>query len=270
MANTCPIGIDVERLRDRVRTTYERVALTPSGAFHFHTGADYAIEFLRYPREELDALPDACTARFAGVGNPHRLGTIGAGAVVLDHACGAGMDLLLAARRVGSHGRAIGVDLTPAMRAAARTAARLAGLESIVEIREGTFEDLPVEDASVDYVLSNGVLNLAPDKERVLAEIARVLRPGGELLLADVVLERELAPSTRRNPDLSAACVGGALTEERLGALAAQAGLVDCTLVERFDCFRNTVLERKFRGRLRVQGANFRARKPSFTNSGSR
>lgn len=116
MAMTCPIGFDSGHLRDRVRQTYTQLAGDPAGGFHFNVGPDYAIELLGYPRDEVTSLPAVSTARFAGVGNPHCVGDIAPGSVVLDHACGAGMDLLLAARRVGASGRAIGVDLTEAMR----------------------------------------------------------------------------------------------------------------------------------------------------------
>ena len=112
---------------------------------------------------------------------------------MLDHACGAGMDLLLAAGKVGSRGRAIGIDMTPAMIECATRAARQAGLSRIAEFREGYYESLPVPDASVDVVISNGVLNLSPDKHRVMAEVFRVLKPGGHLYLADVVVQQELS-----------------------------------------------------------------------------
>lgn len=261
MISYCPAGFDTAGLRHQVRAMYEGVAQTPHGNFHFHRGLDYAVEQLRYERSELTDLPTISTARFAGVGNPHRIGSIAAGATVLDHACGAGMDLLLAARRVGVRGRAIGVDMTPGMRDCAAAAAREAGLENVVEIRAGVFENLPVEDESVDYVISNGVVNLAPDKMQVFSEIRRVLRPGGHLYLADVVLQRELAPMARNNPDLWAACVGGALTEPALLQCAGNAGLQQGRIVEHFDCFRNTSVERKFSRDLKIYGVNFHARK---------
>lgn len=262
MATTCPVGFDGERLREQVQRTYERVALDPASGFHFSVGPEYAIRALGYPRAEVESLPATSTARFAGVGNPLSIGAIPEGAVVLDHACGAGMDLLLAARRVGASGRAIGVDLTPAMRECAERAAAEAGLGGVVDIRAGAFEALPVEDASVHFVISNGVVNLAPNKHRVFAEIARVLRPGGHLYLADVVVERELSLAVRSNPDLWSACVGGALTEGELGSLAAGAGLVDGQVVQYFDSFRNTSVERKLGRALRVRGVTFHARKP--------
>jgi len=261
MAATCPIGFDVEELRAQVRATYDQVAREPNGEFHFHRGPDYATEYLLYDRQELATLPDECAARFAGVGNPHRIGSIERGETVLDHACGAGVDLLLAAQKVGPEGRAIGVDMTPAMRECATEFARQAGLADIVEVREGVFEDLPVEDESVDVVISNGVVNLAPDKNRVFQEIYRVLKPGGRLFLADVVVQRELTLEARSNPDLWAACIGGALPEPELLELTAAAGFLNGRIVERFDCFRNTSAEDKVSKDLHVAGINFFARK---------
>jgi len=259
MALTCPIGFDVERLRAEIRATYTRLARAPEGDFHFHRGPAYAANQLGYDAAELDQLPPASTARFAGVGNPLLIGPVHAGETVLDHACGAGMDLLLAARRVGPAGRALGVDMTPAMCAQVITAAAQAGLGDRVEVRTGVFEDLPVDSASVDVLISNGVVNLAPDKPRVFREIARVLRPGGRLYLADVVVARELKPEVREDPALWAACIGGALREQELGELAAAAGLHGGRITHRFDCFAGTTAGEKVSRDLRVQGANFRA-----------
>jgi len=255
----CPVGFDTARLRERIDLTYDRLAREPESRFHFNVGVDYAVRELRYDRSELESLPAVSTSRFAGVGNPLRVGPVPQGACVLDHACGAGMDLLLAARRGGPAGKAIGVDLTPAMRECAEAAAREAAFESIVEIRHGAFEALPVEDGSIDIVISNGVINLAPDKDRVFSEIHRVLKPGGRLYLADVVAARELAASARGDPDLWAACIGGAVTEPELHALAARAGLKGGEIVERFECFRSTPLELKLSGGLKVYGASLRA-----------
>lgn len=261
MAATCPIRFDTERLREQVLSTYDRVASAPDGDFHFHRGPRYAVELLRYDADALAALPEAATARFAGVGNPHRIGPIAAGEIVLDHACGAGTDLLLAARRVGPAGRAIGVDMTPAMRAIASSAAQNAGLGDVVDIRAGLYENLPVENASVDVAISNGVVNLAPDKRQVFAEIRRVLKPGGRLYLADVVVQRELTFEVRSNPDLWAACIAGALPEAELACLADSVGLRDGRITERFDCFRGTGAAAKVSADLRVQAVNFLARR---------
>ena len=261
MAFSCPVGFDVERLRSQVRATYDRVAREPGGEFHFHRGLRYAVDFLHYDEAELALLPARSTARFAGVGNPLRVGPIAPGETVLDHACGGGMDLLLAARRVGPGGRAIGVDMTPAMCEAARASATDSGLAARVDIRSGFFEALPVEDESVDVVISNGVVNLSPDKLDVFREIHRVLRPGGRLYLADVIVQRELKVEVRDDPDLWAACIGGALPEPELAEIALEVGLAAPRIVERFDCFRDTSAEAKVARDLRVHAVNFFARK---------
>jgi len=269
MALTAPANFDTGYLREQVRVEYDRVAREPQGKFHFHRGPEYAASFLGYDPAELANLPEESTARFAGVGNPLRIGDttpgvqpLRPGDTVLDHACGAGMDLLLAARRIGPSGRAIGVDMTPAMRDCATAAADLAGLSNIVDIRDGLYENLPIQSRSIDVVISNGVLNLSPDKPRVMSEIARVLKPGGRLFLADVVVQRELSLKSRSNPDLWAACVGGALTESEFFELFAQAGLVDSRIVQRFNCFMGTAAEQKVSKQLFIHGANFYARKP--------
>jgi len=259
MAATCPSGFDVDRLRERIRGTYDRLARSPRGEFHFHRGLEYAVQRLGYDRFELSSLPEACTERFAGVGNPLRIGPVSAGETVLDHACGAGLDLLLAARRVGPSGKAVGVDMTPAMREQATAAAAQAGLSDVVEVREGLFEDLPVADASVDVVISNGVVNLSPDKPRVFREIARVLRPGGRLYLADVVVLRELSLAVRGNSELWAACIAGALPEPELHELVASAAFTGGQIVERFDCFAGTATEGRVAAHLHVHAVNFLA-----------
>lgn len=263
MAATCPQGFDVARLRMRVQETYESVARDPHGDFHFHRGLAYAVRQLGYDRAELESLPRVATDAFAGVGNPHLGGPARPGEVVLDHACGAGMDLLLAARRIGPHGRAIGVDMTSGMRVRARLAIAEAGLEDRVEIREGVYEALPVDSETVDVVLSNGVVNLAPDKRAVFREIARVLRPGGRLLLADVVVHRELTLAAREDPDLWAACIAGALPEPELFDLAAEAGLESGRIVGRYDAFAGTSAEAKVSADLRVGAVSFVATKRS-------
>lgn len=262
MAFACPTGFDVGRLRQQVAATYTRVAERPDAGFHFHTGPEYAVDLLGYDRVELAALPRLATERFAGVGNPLAIGPLPQGAVVLDHACGAGTDLLLAVRRGGATARGIGVDLTPAMVEVASAAATEAALGRQIELHHGTYEALPLASGSVDVVLSNGVLNLAPDKIEVLREVFRVLKPGGALYLADVVVEHELSDVARGDPDLWAACVGGALTEEELFASVRDSGLASARITHRFDCFRRTSLQVKFGGALRVGAVNLFARKP--------
>jgi ubiquinone/menaquinone biosynthesis C-methylase UbiE len=261
MAAVCPLNFNVDHLREQVRVTYDQVARNPNGAYHFHRGAEYAHSFLGYDAEELAALPALCSERFAGVGNPLAIGPVTPGMTVLDHACGAGTDLLLAARRVGPAGRAIGLDMTPAMVECATTAARQAGLDTVVEVHQGFYEELPVADASVDVLISNGVLNLSPDKPQVLGEAFRVLKPGGRLYLADVVVQRELTYAARSNPDLWAACIGGALVESELEALARAVGFSDGHVVQRFNCFYGTSAEAKVAKDLFIQSVNFFARK---------
>ena len=201
MAVTCPIGFDVARLRAEVETMYSRVATAPGGDFHFHRGAPYASAFLGYDATELAALPLDVTSSFAGIGNPLAIAPIPAGATVVDIGSGAGTDLLLAARRVGPRGRAIGVDMTDAMRRRAIEGARRCGLDN-VEIRSGDATRLPVDDGEADIVISNGVLNLVPDKERAVAEIARVLEPGGRVQIADIVMGAVLPEAALRDIDL--------------------------------------------------------------------
>lgn len=263
MATSCPTGFDTQRLRSEVAKIYEAVARDPAGEFHFHRGPHYAADFLGYDLAELEALPASSTAAFAGVGNPLAAGPIGEGEVVVDVGCGAGTDLLLAARRVGAAGRAIGVDMTEAMRRRAVAAARAAGLAGRVDVREGVVESLPVEDASVDVVISNGVVNLTADKRAVFREIHRILRPGGRLFLADVVVQRPIRADARSRAELWAACVAGALSVNELHAHATAAGLVDGRIVEWFDAYRDTSAEQKVSRDLRVRGANFFARKPN-------
>jgi len=201
MALACPVDLDTLVLRKEIQSIYARVAADPSGDFHFHRGAAYAADRLGYDAGALASLPLENTSSFAGIANPHRIAPLSGGATVVDIGCGAGMDLLLAARAVGPSGRAIGIDMTEAMADKARAGARALGFDH-VEVRIGDALDLPVESNSVDFVLSNGVLNLTPDKQRAFSEVFRVLKPGGQFLYGDIVVARELSESTRRNIDL--------------------------------------------------------------------
>ena len=201
MAVTCPVDLDTIKLRQEIQSIYARVATDPSGAFHFHRGPKYAAELLGYDAEALAALPASSTESFAGVANPHRIKPIQAGATVVDIGCGAGMDLLLAATAVGPTGRAIGVDMTEAMAERSRSGAGALGFDH-VEVRVGDALALPVDSESVDVVISNGVLNLTPDKSIAFGEVFRVLKPGGEFLYGDIILGEELDEKLRKDVDL--------------------------------------------------------------------
>lgn len=201
MATSCPVDLDTIRLRAEISTIYARVAAEPGGDFHFHRGPAYAADLLGYDAAELAALPAESTAAFAGVSNPLAIAALAAGETVVDIGSGAGMDLMLAARRVGPTGRAIGVDMTPAMIERARASAQAISLEHL-EIRQGDAQALPIDDASVDVVISNGVINLTTDKVEAFSEIFRILKPGGRLQLGDIVVESELSEGIRRDVDL--------------------------------------------------------------------
>ena len=192
--------VDVDVLRDEIQKTYDDVATHTDQDFIFPTGRSWAQE-LGYPEPELARVPDATAESFAGVANHWLLGRIDPGSVVLDLGCGAGTDLLIAAQMTGPAGRVIGVDMTSAMLDRARASAHAMGIGHI-ELHESLIEELPLEDASVDVVISNGVIDLVPDKDAVFGEIDRVLRPGGRLQGADVVIHHEVSEDARARIDL--------------------------------------------------------------------
>jgi SAM-dependent methyltransferase len=173
----------------------------PRASFISVADSEYASTKLNYDAAELSELPGTVTESFAGVGNPHAIAPLPAGAIVVDIGCGAGMDLLLAASHVGQRGRAISVDMTEAMRDRARRSATACGL-AYVEVREGEATALPIEAESVDVVISNGILNLVPERRAAVAEIRRVLKPGGRVQIADIVLGVELPEDARQDIDL--------------------------------------------------------------------
>jgi arsenite methyltransferase len=192
--------VDVAVLRAEIQRTYTDVSVDQDKDFMFPTGRAWA-EDLGYPQPELSKVPDATVESFAGVANPWVLGPIEPGEVVLDLGCGAGTDLLVAAQMTGPAGRAVGVDMTPAMLALARSSADRMGLTD-VDLHEAVIERLPLPDASVDVVISNGVIDLVVDKDAVFGEIDRVLRPGGRVQLADVVIHQEVSEDARKRIDL--------------------------------------------------------------------
>jgi arsenite methyltransferase len=197
MTTEAPVDVDV--LREEIEKTYTDVSTDPAKDFLFPTGRAWAQD-LGYP-SELAQVPERTVESFAGVANPHVLGRIEPGQVVLDLGCGAGTDLLIAAQMVGPEGRAIGIDMTATMLDRARQSADEMGLGN-VELYQGLIESLPIPDESVDVVISNGVIDLVPDKDAVFAEIDRVLRPGGRLQVADVIIHTEVSEDARKRIDL--------------------------------------------------------------------
>ena len=193
-------GLDVQLLRTEIQRTYAAVSDEPDQEFMFPTGRGWAAD-LGYPADLLARVPDTSCESFAGVANPFSLGTLQPGEDVLDIGCGAGMDTLIAAQMVGPGGTVTGIDVTPAMVAKARRSATEMGLTTVT-IVEGSAEQLPFPDGSFDVVISNGVIDLIPDKDAVFSEIARVLRPGGRIQLADVTIQRPVSEEGRRNIDL--------------------------------------------------------------------
>ena len=193
-------GLDVDGLRRAIQEEYALVAAEPDRGFHFHTGRRLAA-ILVYDNEWLDGVPEATIASFAGTGNPFSLGRLMAGEHVIDVGCGAGIDSIIASKMVGVTGRVIGVDMTPAMVEKAREGAKEAAVHN-VEFRQGFGESLPVTDSWADVVISNGVLNLFPDKLAGLQEMARVLKPAGRLQIGDILVQKAVPDKGKRDINL--------------------------------------------------------------------
>ena len=228
-------ALDLEALRASIRAEYAAVANEPERGFHFHTGYRLAA-ILGYPQAWIERLPVGAVVSMAGTGNPFALGPLEPGEHVVDCGSGAGADALIAARMVGATGHVIGVDMTTEMLAAARANAADARLAN-VEFREGLLEALPIETGWADIVISNGVLNLVPDKAAAIGEMYRVLRPGGRLQAADIVLERPVSASSKQDVSLWTGCIAGGLLADELGALLSAAGFVDVEITPGGDVF---------------------------------
>jgi SAM-dependent methyltransferase len=251
-------AVDVDALCASIRIEYAAVADDPGRGFHFHTGRQLAA-ILDYPSDWLVNLPEGAVASMAGTGNPFALGEIMDGERVVDCGSGAGVDALIAARMVGPEGQVIGVDMTAEMVAKARASAADADLAN-VEIREGLLERLPIETGWADVVISNGVLNLVPDKAAALAEMHRVLRPGGRLQLADIILGRPVSAASKQDVSLWTGCIAGGLLADELESLVAAAGFTDVEVIAGSDVFAGAP-QQSSAASFGTRGAGVRARR---------
>jgi arsenite methyltransferase len=224
-----------------VRAMYTDVALHPEREYHFPTGKA-ACAFVGYPENRLAELPAASIESFAGVAYPFAANVIRAGDTVLDIGSGSGTDLQLAARIVGDRGQAIGLDMTAAMIQKLTACVAAAGVSN-VQLLEGNAEKIPLPDASVDVITSNGVLNLVPDKTAAFAEMHRVLKPGGRMQIGDIALGQPLSGDCVSNPKLWAECIVGATLEEEYLAMLRQAGFTHTEILGRLDYFSASVSE---------------------------
>lgn len=233
-----------EDIFNAVKSMYTDVASCPDKTFHFPTGRS-ACEYLDYPAEQLDTLPDSAVGSFAGVGNPLAARPLPPGAHVLDIGSGSGTDTLLAALQVGPDGQVYGLDLTRAMLDRLVIHAGLLGLDTVVPV-EGNAEDIPLPDNCVDVVISNGVINLVPDKPTAFAELYRVLRAGGRLQICDVAIGKnaDIIEAAREMTWLWAECIVGAVTEPEYEQLLQAAGFTDISLHTRQDYFARSPSEK--------------------------
>ena len=190
----------METLRCEIRREYADVATNPNKGFHFHTGRPLA-RLLGYSDELLEGLPESSIERLAGTGNPFALGPLAPGERVIELGCGGGMDTLIASRMVGAEGRVVAVDMTPEMLEKAQAGAAAIGAANI-DFQLGYIEDIPLPDGWADVIISNGVINLAPDKKRVFREMHRLLKPGGRLQIGDIIVQKAVPESAKRNIDL--------------------------------------------------------------------
>lgn len=224
-----------EAIFQAVQAMYTQVAELPDKVFHFPTGR-VACVFVGYPEAQLDAIPSSAVESFAGVGHPFATEVIREGNRVLDVGSGSGTDALLASILVGPQGKVWGVDMTAAMLSKARTNAAKMRAAHVVFL-EGNAEKIPLPDAAVDVITSNGVLNLVPDKPGAFAEIYRVLRSDGRIQISDIVLDKPILARSRENPQLWAECIVGAVLESEYREMLAAAGFTDVEVIGSLDYF---------------------------------
>jgi SAM-dependent methyltransferase len=252
--------LDTDALRTSIRAEYAAVASDPGRGFHFHTGRRLAT-LLGYGDELLTGISDDAIASMAGTGNPFALGPLAVRERVVDCGSGAGVDSLIAARLVAPGGWVIGIDMTPAMLEKAQAAAVAANVVN-VEFRNGLLEALPVDDEWADIVISNGVLNLVPDKAAALGEMHRVLRPGGRLQLADILLSRPVSNESKKDVSLWTGCIAGGLLPDEAVEDVEKAGFVDVELIRGVDVFAGAP-QHSNAAAFGTVGAGIRARKPA-------
>lgn len=215
--------VNIEELRGKVKTMYGQVAEDPKGEFHFEMGRALA-QRLGYPSENLDRIPAEATESFAGVGYYFDLAKLRDGEQVLDLGSGSGMDAFFAAHQVGPRGHVTGLDMTDEQLSKAESLSKRHGFGNLSFVK-GYIEELPFEDDRFDAVISNGVINLSAEKDKVFQEIARVLKPGGRLAIADIVTEKQLSDNIVCDSSLWAACIGGAAQQDHYQNMIEAAGL---------------------------------------------
>jgi ubiquinone/menaquinone biosynthesis C-methylase UbiE len=220
---TSTVSFDPKVLESKVKAMYRSVAENPHGEFHFEMGRALA-ERLGYPASDLDRIPPESIESFAGVGYYFHLAHLNEGETVLDLGSGSGMDTFFAALKVGPAGKVIGVDMTDEQRAKANRLRERDGFLNVTYVK-GYIEDVPCPPASVDVVISNGVINLAPDKSKVFREAFRLLKSGGRFAISDIVTEKQLPETIVCNSTLWAACIGGAAQQDNYRAQIEAAGL---------------------------------------------
>lgn len=245
-----------------VQDMYTEVASCPDKNFHFPTGRSACL-FVGYPVEQLDMIPNTAVESFAGVGYPFMGQLIQPGHTVLDIGSGSGTDVLLASRLVGATGKVYGLDMTDAMLNKLRDNIVKMDVKNVEPI-QGNAEHIPLPDAIVDVVTSNGVLNLVPDKPTAFAEIFRVLRPGGAIQISDIVLGRTISESSRQNPRLWAECIVGAAQEAEYLQMFRAAGFVNLEVLHHLDYFSGSASEdtRKVADSFGARTVVFKAEKP--------
>lgn len=224
-----------EIILEAVQDMYGHLANRPEDEFHFATGR-FACEHVGYSKDELDPVPPAALESFAGVAHPFRAAVIRPGDDVLDVGSGAGTDVFIAARLVGPDGSVTGLDMTRAMREKLDAIAAERGFENVRSLA-GNAEEIPLPDAAVDVVTSNGVLNLVPDKGKAIREIYRVLRPGGRIQISDIVVEIPPSDACRAKPQLWAECIVGAVTRDEYLQTLRGAGFEDLEVIQEVDYF---------------------------------